>query len=217
MTLKLWTMWQSDALIERTHHLSVDCDPPRIAIHNADAVIEYLENDWETTIEEPGTGRRLLDPPPPTIELAVTEPNFAPDVFIHETFYISAALREAMALDSDDVQWFPVDARRSTPEVRAKRYCMMHATRQADPIDYARSEGVWLDLRDPWGEPYRVWQAQAPGGEARRARMVWRDDFVPPAPLFSCLTGGDLVTDDLAERVRAAGLDGVVFRDATNG
>lgn len=216
MTLKLWTMWQTDELISRTHHLSIDCDPPRISIHNADEFVEYLENDWSTTVEEPGTGRKLLQPPPPTIQLVVTEPGFAPDLFIHETFYISAALRDAMALHPDDAQWFPVDASRSTPEVQAKRYAMMHPTREADPLDYDRSEGVWLDLVNVMGEPYRIWEARAPNGELRPARLVWRDNFVPPAPYFFSLMHGEFVTDELADRVRRAGLEGVAFVDASN-
>lgn len=180
-----WILHHSDEVMARVHHLSVDCDPPRLRIRNADALIDYLENDWSTRIDDPVAGC-VLSPPPPTIELEVTEPGFAPDLFIHETLFVSAELREAKALRPEDAQWFAVDASRSAAAVQAKRYFMLHPTRLADPVDYGRSEGVWLDVRGPDGERSRVWEARAPDGAARLARLCWRDDFVPPAPYFDC-------------------------------
>lgn len=216
MKQKFWIMFNTPEVSSRTWHMLYDSDPVRLRIRNEVEFVDYLENDWTTTVEEPVTGRRLLVPPPPTIELELTEPGFAPDLFIYETTFISADLRETLGLHPDDAQWFPVDARWSTPEVQAKGYHMMHPTRVADPLDRKRSEGTWLDLVNVEGEAYRFWQAQAPGGEARPARLVWRDDFVPPAPLFMADMLDVFVTDDLAERVRRAGLSGVAFVDASN-
>lgn len=216
-TPRLWTMRPSDDVSKQAHHLSIDSDPPRLYIRNADTFVDYLENDWATTVHDLATGRCYLSPPPPLIELTIVEEGFAPDLLIHETLFVSASLREAMAFEADDVQWCPVDTRWSTAAVQAKDYKMLHPTWIADPIDRARSEGIWFDTAGPEGETGRLWVLQAPEGEYRPARVRLRDDFVAPAPLFNVVAlGTELVTDALVERVRRAGLPGIAFENVTH-
>ena len=189
-----------------------------ISIPNEDVVLEFHQDIIYplAAAATPGTQLRI-DPLPPPLQLRVTEPGIAPNYFNIGYEFVSAKLRKAMALDGDDVQWFEVDARGSTPEIVAQDYRVLHVVHWADALDRERTNGEMTDHYLADGSIEQRWNLPMPDPNAAPLRIAFRHDFVAPAPIFRTLpTMWTLVTDDLADRVVRSGIEDVVFYSPEN-
>ena len=192
----LWPMGPSLAVMQQTVRLETR-RPPRLFVVNRDQLSDEAARD------------------PLVPELVVDQPRFAPNFLWCGFQFASARLREVLALDADAIDYRPVDASGSTPAVQAADYRWFEARHSADPIDYVRTYGAEPE-RDADGSTSLAWQLSVCGPHAPARVMVWRDDFVPPAPLFRNANGVLLATEALADRVMRAGLTDVVFQDVTS-
>lgn len=152
--------------------------------------------------------------PPPVLE--GTEPGFAPDyVWVNGLRLASARLLEALALGEGVLRTRPADASRCAPAMRDAGYAEFHVVPEADPFDRARTSAAVLAPFLPDGRVNPGWVPDSAnsGPNAPVPVIRWRDDFVPPAPLFRVPGHGWLLTtDDLAERVGRAGIEDVAFQ-----
>jgi hypothetical protein len=143
------------------------------------------------------------------IELTITEPSFCPDFLHEQAWFVSARLREVLALDEAVAQYLPVDDRRSHPAARAQDYRLLHVHAVRDAIDPARAKLMTLDYPELDGRVSR----QVVGVET----IVWRADFVADVPLFRDPRDQRVfATDALAERVLRAGIADMAFQDVTS-
>lgn len=184
----LWLMLPSLSSMERMHRLERR-RPPRFAVVNQDAAFAAM----------------------PTPVLHVAEPGFAPDVIWAGLHFASARLRDALNLGPDAVEYSDVDTTGSTA-ARAANYKVFRVVHGADPVDLARMYGHEPD-RETDGSPTTAWLLSIAGPHATPTRMIWREGFVPPAPLFRDRDGRLIATEALAERVTRAGVTDVVFQD----
>ena len=155
-----------------------------------------MDRPWPADIERP------------RVRLA---PGFSLDIFHNEGLYfVSARLREAMALPAEAVQYIAVEYEDTPDEVRALDYrWLAWVNVERDVIDWDRCEGR-LDActNAVTGEvELRV------GSGVRRIAV--RDGFRPRFDLFSPYgnTSAFCATNALEERVRAARLNGVGFKE----
>lgn len=70
--------------------------------------------------------------------------------------------------------------------------------------------------RDVHGDPTIAWITSITGPHAPSRPTVWREGFIPPAPLFRDRYGRFIATDALADRVMRAGISDVMFEDVTS-
>jgi hypothetical protein len=203
-------VWGIDAatfgrLIECT-----DGDPPRLFLANQ-AEILPIQQAWLDRLARGGDGP-ISFAALPLVQLVVDCPDFAPDYFVWGGLsFVSAALREALALAPGVVEYLPVDASRSRPEVIARDYRVM------SPL-FVRS---LIDLKHTAHERVPVQRADGSIGEevllTPERRQYWRTDFEADVPLFRAAHSGAIVADDaVAGRVLAAGATGVAFQDVTS-
>ena len=127
----------------------------------------------------------------------------------------SARLRDALDLGPEVVEYREVDMSGSVAEARAADYRVFRAVQEADPVDLRRMYGHEPD-RALDGSPTTAWLMSVSGPHAAPRRTVWREGFVPPAPLFLDRMGRLIATEALAERVTRAGLADVSFQDVTS-
>lgn len=172
----------------------------------------------------------LLAPTPPRLDLtgkgpfriSCDDPTFSPDYLDMGLRLVSARLRDVLALDPEQVSFEAVDTSACPAAMQRKGYEVLTPLLHADPFDHDRSTGDW---RDEYEGPIDEWSPNAPTVRRWRLdppdpgkpmRIRWRDDFVPPAPLFAAVGAHwFLATDELAVRVRAAGITDVEFQDLT--
>lgn len=213
--MRLWPMSPCIATMVQTDKLERR-RPPRFALVNSDAIhttghavfngIPILGNqDWD----EPYFNAL------PTPHLVITHGQFAPDYLWPGIHLASARLRAAFDLGPDAIQYRNVDTTGSTDRVRAADYRMFRVVQRADPVDMRRMYGHEPD-RDEHGNPTIAWITSITGPHATPRPTVWRDDFVPPAPLFRDWHGRFIATDALADRVMRAGILDVMFQDVTS-
>jgi hypothetical protein len=145
-----------------------------------------------------------------TARLELTLENFSLDCFywvdcrsLHPYMFVSEALRDAMALDSRDVQYLTVNTRLSAPLPRSKNYMVMHP-----PAIEAISEpdkSIYLNkyIADALEKP------MAPG------RIAVRHDADPKHDIFRdrFFSAFIFCTDSLAVRVLQRQCSGVRFVD----
>jgi hypothetical protein len=187
-----------------------DADPPRIAFANQAAILP-VQQAWLDRLAQGGDDPVSFAALPP-VQLVVDCPDFAPDYFVWGGLsLVSAALRATLALSPGMVEYLPVDARRSRPEVIARDYRVMNPLLVRPLIDLKRTPHERLPVQ----------RADGSIGEdillTPERRQYWRADFVADAPLFRVAHSGAIVVDDaLAGHVLAAGATGVVFQDVTS-
>jgi hypothetical protein len=87
-----------------------------------------------------------IDFPTARLEIAIEE--FSLDCFCWESYFlVSQDLRKAIALNTADVQYFPVDASLSAPLPRSKNYMIMRVPVCEDMSDVDRSDYYYLTTR----------------------------------------------------------------------
>ena len=213
--MRLWLMLPSIAIMQQTDKLQRR-RPPRFVLVNDDA-IHAAENaatgrmpalshqDWDERHFAAG----------PTPHLVITHGQFAPDYLWSGIHLASARLRAAFDLGPAAIEYRDVDTAGSTAQVRAADYKVFRVVQRADPVDLRRMHGHEPD-RDVHGDPTTAWTTSITGPHAPSRPTVWRDGFVPPAPLFRDGHGRFIATDALADRVMRAGISDVMFQDVTS-
>lgn len=143
------------------------------------------------------------DTPRPRIQLPAAD--WAPDILhIRDlNILVSARMRYAMGLRSDEVQYLPIELIDGSDAAYQQDYKWMawNVTRPA--IDMERSEYTWEDSLDDLSHP-RV---------DTMTNLVWREDAEEGAGLFWCAEYPSylLATETLAWRVDRAGCTGIRF------
>ena len=208
---RLWMMVEAIASVERRVALA-DAVPPRFAVVNRDAA---FSRDLEVRAAHPDWSedrvRALVDAEVFVPRLRITEPGFAPHLFVDGALIVSGALRSAADLSEAVVRCGPVDSSDCTDLGRDRHYTTWQPLLSADPIDQDASDGEWVDWIEDDGRLGKRWML-ATGPNRPSPRVVFKSDFEPPAPLFSgTAVGGVLVTEALAERILAAGIEDVAF------
>lgn len=129
---------------------------------------------------------------------------------------VSARLAEVLALGPDQAQYREADCSACAPAVRDMGYRALNLLAFANPLDRERTApGQFVDLETPAGPTY-VWVRPPVGPNTPLPSIVWREDFVPPAPVFRMPgSGWTLATEELAGRMADAGFDDVAFLDLT--
>jgi hypothetical protein len=126
----------------------------------------------------------------------------------------SLHLRQALDLTKGVIRYRDIDTDQSPPAVRAQEYQAFQVVPVADPIDWSRTPGQLLEYQRADGSIRKQWILAIPNPVDGSPRVHWREDFVPPAPLFRVFrTHFVLATDALAERVMRAGITDLVFQD----
>ena len=190
--------------------------PPRFEIANRDLIAASLRAADESSPAKAATDQdplRFAAMPAPLLRIG--QRGFAPDYIWVGLYFASARLRDALDLGAGVVEYRDVDATGSGAAARAADYKVFRVVAQAEPVDLARMYGHEPD-READGSPTIPWLLSVGGPHATPRRTVWRDGFVPPAPLFRDQTGRLIATDVLAERVTRARLTDVVFQDVTS-
>lgn len=203
----LWMLVPSFATIRQLEKLERS-RPPRFDFSNRDAVTRNApprgrdDAHWFATM--------------PTPRLSIRQAGFAPDFIWAGLYFASARLRAAIGLGADAVEYRDVEmGDRSCDAALAVDYRVFRPVQRADPVDLALTYGQEPD-RGPDGEPTPEWWTSVSGPHASPRRTVWKPDFLAPAPLFADARGGLMATEELADRVMAAGLRDVAFLDMTS-
>ena len=208
----LWPMLPSLASMEAMNRLERR-RPPGFLIVNQDAILDAmfpLRPGIPGAAAREQAADRFAALPRPV--LRITGRGFAPDLIWAGLHFASARLRDALGLGPDTVEYRDVDTSGSVPAARAADYKVFRIVHQADPVDLARMYGHDPD-READGNPTTAWLLSISGPHAVPRRMVWREGFIPPAPLFRDGTGRLMATEALAECVMGAGVTDVVFQD----
>ena len=188
---------------------------------------EWLNSDQiakvdRTLIEEPG-GYEFWQRPSlgfaqiPTPKLSVSDSSFGLNLLTLGVYtFSSSRLRQIFDIGGCDVKYRPVDTSQSVPEVQALGYTAFDVIPFGNPFDPERMLGEMRPVRQLDGSFKNEWVMDWANRMAKSPEVYFRDDFVPPAPLFRA-TGSLWIfaTDDLAERVMRAGIDDVLFQDIT--
>ena len=210
--LPLWPMLPSLASMEKMHRLERR-RPPQCVIVNQDAIYAAMfpvDLGTPRPVRTDQEADRFAAMPTPV--LRITDRSFAPDLIWAGLHFASARLRDALSLGQDVVEYREVDTSGCAAAARAADYKVFRAVHQADPVDLARMYGHEPDRAED-GSPTTAWLLSISGPHAVPRRMVWREGFIPPAPLFRDGTGRLMATEALAERVMGAGVTDVVFQD----
>lgn len=151
----------------------------------------------------------------PTPRLRVTDPTLDSNMLFFSRHGIaSTRLRQAFGLDERVIRYRPIDMSACVPEVQALGYEMFDVIAYGNPFDPARMPGHVRPVRQPDGSLRDEWVFDYFGTINEPFEIYFRDDFVPPAPLFRSVGGiWTFATDELADRVQRAGLDDIMFLD----
>jgi len=216
----LWAISETSASAEERFLLST-ATPPRFLVENRGEMLDYYE---ALLVDNPSLDYQELEAlemeMPILPRLMMTEPAFTPNYMHEGLVYVSGALRAAMSLPDDAVDYRPVDLTKCCESARAKAYMTLEVVHSAEPFDREQSDGVWVDAVGRDGRSSRRWELIGGGPNDPTPRIVFSGEFVPPAPLFRALgTGWLMATDDLAQRVMHAGISDVMFikRDGERG
>ena len=199
----------------RAHDLMyrlIDAVPPKFTWTNLqdlnnvtfDSIGQHADHEfWETS----SLAFSLI----PTPRLRVTDPRFTPDYFQFQAYpVVSLSLRRLLDLNDRVVRYRNIDTTLCIPEVQALGYSLVDVIQYANPFDPNRTSGQVRDVRQSDGSLRREWVVDYAVG----VECYFRDDFVPPAPLFRGTgTLWTFATDELAERVMRAGIDDMLFQD----
>ena len=175
--------------------------PPRFTVANMAEIMDALHPVGDappTHADTDDDPLRFASMPMPV--LVVGQRDFAPDLIWSGLHFVSARLRDALGLGPEAVEYRDVDAGGSEAAARAADYKAFRVVHEADPVDLAAMYGHEPD-RNADGRPTAAWLLSVSGPHAPPRRMVWREGFVPPAPLFRDLLGRLIATGALAEQV----------------
>ena len=202
-------LWQVRASLESLQLVQdmVDAKPPTFEFVNRRAMMKPLSLDGAMA-DRDGRSDRI------TPIIRITSPDFALDYFDWGLSCASARLRAALGDVGGCMRFRPLDVSGSSPAVVEQAYEVLEVTASADPIDETRTPGEVIDVPGLDGKVSKEWIIGLP---AHGDRVFWREDFVPPAPMFRVKgTPWVLATDALADRVMRAGIKDVVFQDLTS-
>jgi hypothetical protein len=193
-------------------------EPPRFEIVNDIAVHEHKGRIHDEYHDHEESERELAlfrGMPKPIFRFG--DPAFELDYFDAGMNCASQRLRRAFGLGDDVVSYRDIDLDGSPPAALAKEYQAFQAVHYADVVDWNRTPGMAFDVRRADGSIGKEWRLGSPGPNDPAVRIYWRDDFVPPAPLFRANgTPWMLVTDEVADKVMRAGITDLTFVDLTN-
>jgi hypothetical protein len=213
-------LWMINASLECGQHIAdmEDERPPRFKFVNRAAI---HKNKIRVDAEYHGDNeaeRELLEfnsMPVPVFK--IVDPTFGFDYFNGGLPCASLRLREVFNLTDDVIRYRDVDLDGSPPGLRALRYQVYHVAAYADPVDWTKTAGQALELPRPDGSTRKIWCLAPPDPAGPPQRVYWRDDFLPPAPLFRALgTPWTLAIEALADRVMRAGITDLAFYDITS-
>lgn len=216
---KLWWMIPTIASQERVDKLATR-KKPQVGFVNDDELHEFRHGSPGTLPEARPDGIFLPVEnwsAMPTPRLFVRTSDFQPNYFWLGLKLVSDHLARTVALGPEQVQYIEADCSECPTSVQDMGYKAINVLACANPIDRERSgPGRFVDIETPGGPTYAyVSNRQSPFDPVDR--IYWREDFVPPAPLFCVPNSGWLLaTEELAERVTRAGIDDVAFLDVTN-
>jgi hypothetical protein len=193
--------------------------PPRFEIVNDMAIHEYKRRIYDEYSDHEESERELVlfrGIPKPVFRFG--DPAFKLDYFDAGIHCASSRLRRALGLTETAISYRDIDIDESPPAVRTNEYQAFHLINFADPVDWSRTPGVAVDVRRADGSTGREWRLTPRHPlEPPPLRIYWRDDFVPPAPLFRATgTPWMLATDALADKVMRAGITDLAFLDITS-
>ena len=140
--------------------------------------------------------------PTPILEVSAAE--FAFDFFQWSgRAFVSDRFREAISLDASAVRYYDVDADRSAPLPRSKKYMMMEAAVTEDLADHGKSK-FFSDAIVPRRLGLKLAENIAMRADAAASQELFCEDT---------FTGYLFCTDTLALRALNAGCTGVWFLD----
>lgn len=195
--------------------------PPRFRIRNKDEVLNAFAAEPAFIGQGPTEIRVVSNCPAPVFE--VTAEDYHPSIVLLGPDFYSRALREALDLQPDQVQYVQVDTARCAKAFQAQDYRLAHVLAIGDVLDlpasgYEFGPGLGWD-----GTPVEAWRPRqlppTPLEPLRYAPLtfVLREDAVAPSPLFVSRWSGHLmISDERAQQVLDAGLDDVQFQDITH-
>lgn len=210
-------LWLVSGSLQRMQYLlDMEHDqPPRFELVNLDAIHEHrrrVDNEYLGDNEAERAMLEFSGMPVPVFR--ITDSAFALDYFSAGIPCASLRLREALDLTDSVIRYRDIDLDGSPPALRAHHYQMFHTVTYADPIDWDRTPAQSLAFTRPDGSIRRMRLLPPPNPAEPSARIYWRTDFVPPAPLFHVAgTAWTMATDALAERVMRARITDVMFQD----
>src|SRR5262245_57765543 len=216
MTLLWWAVGAVDSM-EYFFELWNEI-PPGFKIVNDIAIHEYKSRIYdEYRDREEAELELVLFRGVPKPGFRVGDPAFKLDYFDAGVHCASSRLRRALGLTEAAILYRDVDLDEPPPAVLAKEYQAFQLVNFADPVDWSRTPGIAIDVRHADGSIGKAWRLGPPDLSGPPRRIYWRDDFVPPAPLFRAIgTPWMLATDDLADRVMRAGITDLAFLDMTS-
>jgi hypothetical protein len=189
--------------------------PPRFEIVNDIAIHEHKSRMFNEYRGREQSERELVqfrDMPKPVFR--VGDPAFKLDYFDAGIHCASQRLRRALDLSDAVILYRDIDLDASPPAALANEYQAFQLVHFADPVDWSRTAGMAIDVRRADGSIGKEWRLGPPDLSGPPRRIYWRDDFVPPAPLFRANgTPWMLATDDLADKVMRAGITDLAFLD----
>lgn len=216
---RFWHMHGSAKLDDYMLRLS-RAKPARFQIRNKDEVLDAFAAEQAFFGEGPVEIRALSVCPVPVLE--VTADDFHPSIVLLGPDFYSRALRDALDLQPDQIQYLQVDATRCVKPFQAQDYRLAHVLAVGDVLDLPASGyefGPGLDWNGNLTEAWRPRQLPPTPLEPIRyapLTFTFREDATAPSPLFISRWSGHLmVTDALAQKVLDAGLDDVQFQDIT--
>jgi hypothetical protein len=213
MPERFWCISYSDAVAEYVDRLC-DEDPPELKFINNIDVREYVDS-----LGSVAGGYRRYDvistdlSGMPRPRLRITDPNFSVDMFNQGLDFVSARFAQFLNLNDSEVQYIEADCGQCPASVQAMGYRVLNPRAFANPMDRQRMAGVFIDVALPSGGSTYVWSPDPPRPGWPGPPTYWREDFVPPAPLFKIPGMWTAVTDALADRIMRAGFQDLMFID----
>ena len=199
--------WRLNSTRESNHQYFEGAKEDRLAISivNIEEAWAILDDFESGPFDNRSIGQISFDRQIP-IELQITAPGYTPDYFFETGFsFVSARFREVADLPLDKVQYLDAPCNNCTPEAKAKDYKALWVHHFEDVLDPAKTI-----VRAPSRlSPQELMTT--------RDTYVYREGYQVSSPVFHLADRGYImVTDALARKLAAAGLDGVALEDLTS-
>lgn len=183
-------------------------EPPLIEWTNAAACYHRLDElDAALAPDAPEKDKPAFHLPHiPAPEVRIDDPEFAADLFFLGYWFVSERARNALRLADSDAVFREARVVGANGPARLG-YAAMAPVHHLDGIDRDGSDVEWFG---EVGAPTSYWEL-ASGGDAP-PRVTLRPDLSAPAPVFyMSRTDWLMITQEAADRMRAAEVRGVFF------